>query len=327
MCNYSSNRTVLRLPRFTLVLFFLTGLVNLSETLASEDLTGEAAHSAGRTDSLTLTPALQARSGLHAEQLKITTQHPEIIRYGRTLAKSALLRFQSDFLHQQARLKKAYAQKQLAKTQHSRLKANAENTQWRAEKIALQTLKSHAVEQWGQKIVHTLTTDQPAQGFLTAPSTALVAIDTPLDDRYRMPAMITLALDSNRRHTATATLLDPVPATAFPSPGKRFFYYTQDPAFLPNQPLIAWLPLTQQPLTGVIVPDSAIIHHLDQQFIYLKTGDATFKRQHISLSHPVSGGLLIVEKNIYQTPIVTRGAQMLFSEEFKTTIPEEDDDD
>jgi hypothetical protein len=142
-----------------------------------------------------------------------------------------------------------------------------------------------------------------------------------------MPATITLALNSNRRHTATATLLDPVPATAFPSPGKRFFYYTQDPAFLPNQSLIAWLPLTQQPLTGVIVPDSAIIHHLDQQFIYLKTGPATFKRQHISLSHPVSGGLLIIEKKIYQTPIVTRGAQMLFSEEFKSTIPEEDDDD
>ena len=327
MCNFLNNPTVLRHPSLPLALFFLAGLVNLSQTLATEDLTGGAAQSASRADSLTLTPALQARSGLHAEQLKITTQQPEIIRYGRTLAKSALLQFQSDYLHQQARLKKAYAQKQLAKAQHSRLKADAENTQWRAEKIALQTLKSHAVEQWGKKIVHTLTTAQPSQGFLTAPSTTLVAIDTPLDDRYTMPATITYALNSNRHHTATATLLDPVPATAFPSPGKRFFYYTQDPAFLPNQPLIAWLPLTQQPLTGVIVPDSAIIHHLNQQFIYLKTGPATFKRQHISLSHPVSGGLLIVEQQIYQTPIVTRGAQMLFSEEFKGTIPEEDDDD
>jgi len=327
MCNFLNNQIDLRCPSLPLVLLFLAGLVNLPQTLATEDLTDKTTQTASLDNSLTLTPALQARSGLHAEHLKITTQSPEIIRYGRTLAKSALLRFQSDFLHQQARLKKAYAQKQLAKAQHSRLKADAENTQWLAEKIALQTLKSKAAEQWGQKIVHTLTTAQPAQGFLTAPSTTLVAINTPLDDRYRMPATITLALHSNRRHTTTATLLDPVPVTAFPSPGKRFFYYTQDPAFLPNQPLIAWLPLTQQPLTGVIVPDSAIIHHLDQQFIYLKTGPVTFKRQHIALSYPVSGGLLIVEQKIYQTPIVTRGAQMLFSEEFKGTIPEEDDDD
>ena len=327
MCNYSSNPTVLRHPCFALALFFLAGLLNLSQTLATEDLTGETAQSAGRANSLTLTPALQERSGLHAEQLKITTQQPEIIRYGRTLAKTALLQFQSDYLHQQARLKKAYAQKKLAKTQHSRLKADAENTQWLAEKIALQTLKSNAIEQWGQKIVHTLTTDQQSQGLLTAPSTTLIAVDTPLDDRHTMPATITYALNSNRRHTTTATLLDPVPATAFPYPGKRFFYHAQDSGLLPNQPLLAWIPLTQQPLTGAIIPDSAIIHHLDQHFIYLKTGDATFTRQQISLSHPVSGGILVVEKKIYQTPIVTRGAQMLFSEEFKGTIPEEDNDD
>jgi len=278
--------------------------------------------------SLSLSPALQKSAGIKVQPLVITRHQPEVIRYGRTLPQEPLLQFKSDYFQQQARLKKAYRQKQLAKTQHSRLQAEADNAQWLAESITLNTVRSAAELQWGKKIVTALTEIEPSSTIdFSDRSKTLLYVDCPVDEKRPMPATIAIAHRAYRSQAVTATLIDPKPTTPPAHSGLRFFYQTTTPIFLPGQPLVAFIPLTEQAISGIVIPETAIIQHLGQHFIYLKKDETTFNRQQISVNHPVPGGILVTTPLTSPYGVVTRGAQMLFSEEFKAGIPEENDND
>ena len=99
---------------------------------------------------------------------------------------------------------------------------------------------------------------------------------------------------------------------------------------------------------GVVVPESAVIWHEGKSWVYVrdtpagpgaleKLPDRTettrgqpltlvdrFVRREISTDTPVAGGWFVAKAVSAGTPVVTTGAQMLLSEEFRSQIPSEE---
>jgi hypothetical protein len=75
-----------------------------------------------------------------------------------------------------------------------------------------------------------------------------------------------------------------------------------------------------------MIPKSALIWHLDQAFVYIKTGKDRFSRRPVTHFSATADGYFISDGIGPGEELVTTGAQMLLSEEMRGQIPDEDDD-
>lgn len=103
------------------------------------------------------------------------------------------------------------------------------------------------------------------------------------------------------------------------------FYVTNAPASLMSGLAVAgFLQLPGEPLSGVIVPDNAVVRSDDRAWIYTQTGETNFERREIILNHPTEGGWFVTNGVAPGEKIVAAGAQALLSEERKSQIKLED---
>lgn len=77
--------------------------------------------------------------------------------------------------------------------------------------------------------------------------------------------------------------------------------------------------------TGVNIPNQAIVWHAGLAWVYVQKNKDTFLRTPVSVSTEVEGGWFD-ESLTPGTPVVTKGAQLLLSEEFKFQIKNENED-
>jgi hypothetical protein len=88
---------------------------------------------------------------------------------------------------------------------------------------------------------------------------------------------------------------------------------------MPGMNVLAFLP-SGMTVEGVTVPAAAIVWWQDRAWVYRRTGANTFTRAEISTDLPAPGGGYMVKTLPKETQIVTRGAQLLLSEEFRAQI-------
>ena len=79
-------------------------------------------------------------------------------------------------------------------------------------------------------------------------------------------------------------------------------------------------------MTGVIIPKYVLIWYMDQALVYIKTAEETFSRRTLVHYFATADGYFIPDAINPGEQIVTKGAQMLLSEELRGQIPKEDDD-
>lgn len=101
--------------------------------------------------------------------------------------------------------------------------------------------------------------------------------------------------------------------------GVSFLYVAAgDSGVLPGMNVLSFLP-TGDPVAGAVIPPGAIVWWQDRAWVYRLIGPTTFTRVEIPASLPARDGGAIV-KGAPAGEIVTRGAQMLLSEEFRAQI-------
>jgi hypothetical protein len=93
----------------------------------------------------------------------------------------------------------------------------------------------------------------------------------------------------------------------------------------PGLAVIAYLALPGDPLTGVIIPRSAVVRYAGLAWLYVKTGDDQFTRREVRLLSPTETGWFVTTGASAGDTVVVTGAQVLLSQELKAQIEREEE--
>jgi RND family efflux transporter MFP subunit len=109
--------------------------------------------------------------------------------------------------------------------------------------------------------------------------------------------------------------------------GQPFVFRVADSSgeLRPGLSVTAYLETPGPARSGAVVPRSAVIWQTGKSWVYVQTDEEKFARREVVLEDPASGGWFTRSLKPGDK-VVTRGAQMLLSEEFKSQIRVEDDD-
>jgi len=118
----------------------------------------------------------------------------------------------------------------------------------------------------------------------------------------------------------SARLVSPAPNTDPRIQGLSYYYLAPaSPGLLSEMNLTAYLPVGPQ-LQGVVIPSAAVVRYQGKAWVYLQKDETHFNRQEISTEAPAEGGWFEKTKPSPGEKIVTQGAQLLLSEEFRSQI-------
>ncbi|MDE2497398.1 MAG: multidrug transporter, partial [Xanthomonadaceae bacterium] len=132
------------------------------------------------------------------------------------------------------------------------------------------------------------------------------------------PATAYIQIDKTSR--APIVLVSAAARTDPKIQGVSFLYLVSaQSGVLPGMNVLALLP-SGSAIKGQIVPASAIVWWQDRAWAYRRTAASTFTRIEISTDHPAPGGGFVVTTLPNGAQIVTRGSQLLLSEEFRAQI-------
>ena len=130
--------------------------------------------------------------------------------------------------------------------------------------------------------------------------------------------------DRSKAHKAE--FISPATQTETVAQGESYYFQVEAKNMLTGMNLTAWIPEQVEQRNGVTIPKSALLWHLDQAFVYIQVNEDTFMRRTLAMYTPIAGGYFVPTAIKPGEHIVTKGAQMLLSEELKKQIPAEDDD-
>lgn len=92
------------------------------------------------------------------------------------------------------------------------------------------------------------------------------------------------------------------------------------PGARPGAPIVALVPEPRSTVSGVFVPDSAVVQWQGLPWVYVQHGANAYVRTRIDASHPVPGGWITALGVAAGDTIVVQGAQVLLSEEFRSRL-------
>jgi len=87
-----------------------------------------------------------------------------------------------------------------------------------------------------------------------------------------------------------------------------------------------WVPQTSESISGVFVPESAVVWSSGRPWIYIRDSEELFIKHVINNPVELDQGIFVAEGLEVGDKVVTSGAQMLLAEEYRWSIPDEDDD-
>lgn len=141
---------------------------------------------------------------------------------------------------------------------------------------------------------------------ITAPPDATIA---------RAPASVTIRTDAGR--AVEARLVSPAARTDPKIQGASFYYVAPAASgLLPGMNLLALLP-GPQARTGAVVPPSAVVYWQGGTWAYQRVDQDAFRRIPVATDTPAAQGGYILQGLAPGAQLVTRGAQLLLSEELR----------
>lgn len=126
--------------------------------------------------------------------------------------------------------------------------------------------------------------------------------------------------------TIAAAYVSPAPRTADGAGESHFFLVSG--LFLPAALRLSLrIPLTTEPATGLALPQAAVVRALGRAWAYVRFDDSHFVRRAVSLDRVLPDGRYLVNDLDREDEVATVGAAILYAEEFRSQIRDEDDDD
>jgi len=289
----------------------------------------------------------QEISGLETRKIKQTEYQAEFICYGKAISAKPLLATRNQYLTTSAQLSGAKARLSEAEKNITRLrnlhkneavstrKVQTQQSLWQSEKAVVDEL-SYKINQiindsrlqWGEQLTQWTTIADSAQinKLLTGQSTllklSLPAGKQPLAEINKLLINPT----GNRNQAFESSIVSLLPTVDSFSQGLQYILLTESPKISTGMNFTAWVPQQKATETGLIIPETSLAWHLGQSFIFIKIADEQFVHRNITNPIRVANGYFIAEQLAEDEEVVIKGTQMLLSHEFRSQIPDEDDD-
>lgn len=294
---------------------------------------------------ITLDPETQQRSGIATETLRSTPHQQHVRAYGMVLDVARLTDLSNNYVTAKAQVQTAQAKLAMsrpaferAKTLYDDHKAVSEAQMQSAQAamatdeanlavamVRVRTLSATAYQEWGSVLGKSLVEESPMIARLIERQDVLLQITLmPGTSLPTPPATAALEIGNGARaaiaFVSPATRIDPK------IQGVSFFYTAPaQSGLLPGRNVLAFLP-TGKSVTGVTVPATAIVWWQDRAWLYRRITPSTFTRVEIATDLPAPDGGYIVKDMPSDADVVTRGAQLLLSEEFRAQIQVDEND-
>lgn len=183
--------------------------------------------------------------------------------------------------------------------------------------------------EWGDVIGDLILKSDREQEFnrLAMHRTSLVMLSLPKNRTFNPDSQdVYVSYNSKRDNAVRAVYLDDARLASNPLYGESYIYLVESEKLRPGMHLFAWIEETEEAVSGLFVPGSAVIWYANEPWIYIQHDGNVFVRIPLTNGRKMENGWLLtngIEKN---ERVVTRGGQTLLSEEFKWAIPDEDND-
>ncbi|WP_316233364.1 efflux RND transporter periplasmic adaptor subunit [Bradyrhizobium sp. SZCCHNPS2010] len=303
-----------------------------------------AGHAAPGT--VTLSAAQQRQIGLQTAVLE-AAPHPEQFRaYGAVLDVARVTELANSYTNAQAQLQTAQAKLDVAKSALERVQnlvqsaampkkdvETAEGT-FRTDQASLaaaesqvKTLAATARQEWGSVIGKWIVERSQEVVRLIERDQFLVQVTLPPGVVLAGEPQVALAQAPTRSANIDLSYISPATRTDPRIQGLSYFFAASgDSGLLPGMNTTVYVP-SGKTYQGVFVEDTAIVQWQGRSWVYLRSGPTSFKRHPISTDQPVSDDDYVVQDIPPGSEIVMRGAQVLLSEEARSELRGDDDND
>lgn len=285
---------------------------------------------------VTLDPATQARADLAVTALESAHGPIEDQAYATVLAAQDLGDARSNYARSKAQLDQALARQALARKDHERLKVlhdddrnvsdkalqlgaaalASEEANVRAAQVVLQDQAAGVAQRYGAQVARWLTSDAPPLQRLVRQQDVLIQVAL-APGAGSAPKKI--RVQTGDQGAREATLLGRSPRVDPRVQGAAYLYVAAGDALVPGMNVQAALPRAEA-AHGVVVPQSALVWWQGRPWAYVQRSPGQFVRVEVPTGMPVAAGFVAQAGFKPAEPVVTRGAQLLLSEEFRAQI-------
>ncbi len=316
------------------------GTRNFHRLLALALCLATSAANADSRDAIAIDPQAQAASGIETRALTAAAHRPELAAYGVVIDPGPLAALSARGGAAQGQLMAARASLDSSAREYRRLeglnrqernvsdrRVEAARTAWQADRARLQAatramnaLRQAADAEWGGVLARWALADSASLAALTSGREALIQLALPAALRASAaPSAIMLQAQGIRARTEQARLISAAPRADPAFQGETFFYRVPRGGLRVGMRIVAQVPVSGHALQGVVIPDQAVIWYADRRWAYVQTDSAHFTRRLIGAASRVSDGWFVTRGWAPGERIVTRGAQLIYAQEFAPT--------
>ena len=326
--------------------FFALNLFSITLVADDEKRSTEVQNNTGQSV-IRLDTDAQKLSGIETITLKPANLHAEFTAYGKAINIQPLLALRNRYLlalteHSSMKARFKQAEQNISRQQDlfrsgvsSKRNLQEQQAQWQSYKAQVdatdyqgKAIIDEALLNWGKELTeNAMSSDSSKLSTFLSGRQSLLQITLPANKHLPDTIQaIYIEVSGNRSKAHKAELISVAAKTESVAQGESYYFQTGDKNIITGMNVTAWIPEANEQMKGVIIPESALIWYLDQALVYLKTADETFSRRTLDHYSASANGYFIPDAIKPGEQVVTKGAQMLLSEELRGQIPREDDD-
>ncbi len=297
---------------------------------------------------VTLSNEAQKQSGISTSPLQSATYESAVLAFGTVIGIDSLVEARARYFSARAEAEMARTAIANSKQEYERMRllnqdgrnvsdravAMAEAA-WKADLARLsanetmvQGIRDTLRQQWGETLT-ALALQQPAtetfQKLMKRQET-LLQITLSIDTTSPTPSSTLLIGMPDSPQPIRATFVAPAPQADSTIQGKTFYYRAPAAELRMGMRVSARLSDADKVQSGVIVPANAVVWYANQPWVYRKQDNEKFVRTPITTDIEVENGWFNTNGLKSGDTVVTTGAQLLLSEEFKYQIKNENED-
>ncbi len=298
---------------------------------------------------ITLSPESQQQSGIATSPLKASTHVAAVSSFGMVIGIDTLVEQRTRYLAAKADASVVRAAIANSQQEYQRLQmlnrdnhnvsdraVSAAEAAWKADEaklaaaeVAASSIRDSIRQQWGETLTEWATQQSPGADMqaLLQYREVLIQVTLPYDAATpgkNTPLMIEPAGAQGK--AIQAMYVSPSPQTDNTIQGKTYYYRAAAGNLRAGMRVTVRMQAQDKATAGVLIPQSAVVWYANKAWVYRKASADKFVRQQVSTESEVGDSWFNAGPFQPGEEIVTSGAQLLLSEEFKYQIKNENED-